>query len=86
MTADRSISWLALKAGTTVRAKDGEDAGEVTEVVGDTQKDIFSGIRFKDGLLGASRFAPAASVERITTDEVILSLDPGEIEALGPEA
>ena len=71
---EQQISWMALEEGTPVHSNDGEDLGKVTTVVADRTKDIFSGIAFKDGLLGSEQFAPAADIEEITGDSVRLSL------------
>jgi hypothetical protein len=49
---ERPIAWLALEKGTPVLDADGAEIGKVLEVVGDEQKDIFSGIRWRHGLLG----------------------------------
>lgn len=84
MTTQRSISWLALEAGTTVRSSDGEDLGSVTDVVGDRQKDIFSGLNIKDGLLGDARFVPADTVDEITPEYVVLTLSAEDASKLEP--
>ncbi len=71
---DRPIAWLALEKGTTVRAADGDEIGVVSQVIGDEQKDIFSGITITSGLFGTERYAPADLVDAITRSEVRLSL------------
>ena len=76
------ISWLALQKGTRVVASDGSEVGRVSDVVADREKDIFSGIAFRDGLLGTERFAPADAVGEITDDAVHLSLSPDEAGSL----
>lgn len=83
--ADRQIAWTALAKGTVVMSSDGADLGKVTEVVADTQKDIFSGIVITPGLLGSNLFAPASIVDEITADAVVLSVtEAGAQEELGP--
>ena len=72
--ADQPISWMTLEPGTRIAASDGTEVGRVHEVIADRQKDIFSGITFRDGILSGERFVPAALVERITADEVVLSV------------
>ncbi len=81
--SDRPISWLALEEGTPVYAGD-QEVGKVSEVVADMQKDIFSGVAFRHGLLRHQRFAPAAVIESMTSEAVHLALSPSEAEALGP--
>ncbi len=68
------IAWTALSTGTPVVSADGVELGRVTEVVADEQKDIFSGVAFRVGLLEGPRFAPADVIDRITTEAVVLSL------------
>ena len=80
--AERSTptSWMSLKKGTSVLAADGSELGRVTEVVADRQKDIFSGIAFRHGVLGTDRFAPANVVGTLTDDAVHLTITAGEAE------
>ena len=86
MTDDeRQIAWMALEKGAAVFTKDGEQLGKVTHVVADDAKDIFSGVAFSRGMLGQDMFAPAATVESITTEGVHLSLSHDQVESdLGP--
>jgi hypothetical protein len=81
---DRPIAWLALEQGTPVRDSAGAEIGKVGRVVGDQQKDIFSGITVTTGLFSAERFAPAAVVARITASSVDLNLGREEAEQLDP--
>ena len=69
---------MTLDAGTRIAASDGTEVGRVHEVIADRQKDIFSGITFRDGMLGGERFVPAALIDRITADEVLLSVASNE--------
>jgi uncharacterized protein YrrD len=78
------IAWSALPKGATVTTSDGEEVGKVSDVIADEQKDIFSGITFRHGLLDSEYFVPADKVERMTTDRVSLSLNSQEIESLEP--
>ena len=77
------ISWMTLSKGTSVVASDGAELGEVGEVVADSQKDIFSGITIGGGLFGTDRFVPADLIDTMTTDEVRLTIDQKQAEALG---
>jgi uncharacterized protein YrrD len=74
------IAWMALGSGTPIVTADGNELGRVHEVIADQQKDIFSGITFRDGVLGGEKFVPAASIDTITTDEVRLTLSSAEAE------
>jgi hypothetical protein len=82
MADEEVISWMALEEGTEVVAADGESVGKVAKVIADVQKDIFSGITFRTGLLSTQRFAPAALVETITPQAVRLSVSSTEADEL----
>ena len=71
---------MALESGTPIVTTDGNELGRVHEVIADLQKDIFSGITFRDGVLSGERFVPAASIDTITTDEVRLTVSSDEAE------
>jgi hypothetical protein len=62
------VAWLLIEPGWKVLGRDGAEIGRVSEVDGDLQKDIFSGLTIKTGLLGASRYVPAERVGRIDSD------------------
>ncbi|MGH2693545.1 MAG: PRC-barrel domain-containing protein [Actinomycetota bacterium] len=79
----RPIAWSALEKGTPVFASDGTELGKVTEVVADEQKDIFSGVAFRSGLLDSESFAPAERIEAITDEGVRLALGVEESASLG---
>lgn len=84
MTEDRQIAWLALEEGTAIIASDGAEVGRVATVVADEQKDIFSGVTFRPGLLDGQKFVPADAIERMTADAVHLKITGSEAEALEP--
>jgi hypothetical protein len=52
----------------------GAEIGKLSEVLGDEQKDIFSGITWRDGLLGTEHYVPADSIGELTTDAVHLTV------------
>lgn len=79
------IAWMALSPGTSIVTSDGHELGRVHEVVADRQKDIFSGITFRDGVMSGDRFVPASSIDSITTEQVVLTLAADEAdEKIGP--
>ena len=82
--SDTPIAWLALEEGTPIVARDGEEVGRVATVVADEQKDIFSGVTFKPGLLDGERFVPAAAIDRLTESAVHLNITSAEAGELGP--
>jgi hypothetical protein len=69
------VSWLLIENGWTVVGSDGEEVGTVSRVDADEQKDIFSGLEVRTGMLGGSRYVPAERVARI---------EDGRIELDGP--
>lgn len=84
MTEERSIAWLALQAGTAIVGSDGQEVGKVGEVIADRQKDIFSGITFKPGLMDAAVFIPADKIGDLTDSEVTLRIPASEAAGLDP--
>ena len=70
------VSWLLVEPGWEVVGADGESVGKVHEVVGDTERDIFDGLRVATGLLGELRYIPAEEVGEITEGRVQLTAGP----------
>ncbi len=81
---DRRIAWTALRKGTPVLSKDGEDLGTVGDVIADEQKDIFSGITISGGLLSRDVFVPAAEIQDLSDAEVRLAITADDAERLEP--
>ena len=69
---ERAIAWLALEKGTSVIDSTGAEIGKVSEVVADEQKDIFSGIQWREGMLGNEHYVPADLIEELTSEAVRL--------------
>lgn len=86
MSDAKPASWMTLEEGTEVVASDGEGLGKVTSVVADREKDIFSGIEYRQGLLGDATYAPADLVGEITTERVTLTVGSDEASRLGPRS
>ncbi len=84
MTEETPIAWLALEEGTAIVASDGAEVGRVATVVADEQKDIFSGLTFRPGLLDGQKFIPADSIDRLTASAVHLKISESEAESLQP--
>ena len=84
MSSDAPIAWLALDEGTPILASDGEEVGRVATVVADEQKDIFSGVTFKPGLLDGQRFVPASAIDRLTEAAVHLNITAQQAGELDP--
>ncbi|MBW8741199.1 MAG: PRC-barrel domain-containing protein [Gaiellaceae bacterium] len=77
------VSWFLIERGWKVVDRDGNDAGRVDEIVGDTGADIFNGIAISTGLLHGRRYAPAERVSSIVEGQVQLDLDGDAVNKLG---
>ena len=73
------VSWLVIEKGWPVVDRSGENVGRVDEIVGDTGKDIFSGLKVLTGLLGKAHFVPAEDIAAITDGEVRLDLSKDDV-------
>ena len=76
------VSWLLIEPGWKVRAADGSEVGEVDEVVGDSNADIFDGLAIATTRFGKPRYVPSEQVAEITEGTVTLSLTPAQVEQL----
>jgi uncharacterized protein YrrD len=77
--SERPIAWPALQKGTPIFTSDGEEIGKVSRVIADEQKDIFSGLTFRSGLLDAARFVPADLVSELTDGAVHLAIASDDV-------
>ena len=78
--AQTPFSWLSLKSGIPVVSSDGNELGHVHEVIADEQKDIFSGVTFKGGLLQSADFVPADLIAEMDAEAIRLTLSSKEAE------
>lgn len=74
-----SASWLSIKSGWKVLAADGTEAGEVDEVIGDEESDIFDGLSIATSALGQPRYVSADQIASIEQGAVRLSLTREQI-------
>ena len=77
------VSWRMIEPGWKVEAADGSSVGEVDEVAGDENADIFNGLAIAMTALGRPRYVPSESVAEIVDGTVRLSLGPAEAAQLG---
>jgi sporulation protein YlmC with PRC-barrel domain len=82
--SERQIAWTVLERGHDIVASNGSKIGTVKDVVGDRDKDIFSGVTFSPGLTQPDLFVPADAISEITQEGVVLVLDEGAAAALEP--
>jgi hypothetical protein len=76
------VSWLLIEPGWKVLAADGSEVGQVDEVVGDSNEDIFNGLAVATSVAGKPRYVPAEQVAEITEGGVRLSLGPDQVDRL----
>ena len=76
------VSWLLIETGWSVLAADGTKVGEVDEVVGDSNADIFDGLAIATRMLGKPRYVPSEKVAEITEGAIRLSLTREQVEQL----
>jgi hypothetical protein len=67
-----------IRPGWKVYASDGAEVGEVDEVAGDDNADIFDGLAVAASALARPKYVPAESVTTITEGRVDLSLSSAE--------
>jgi hypothetical protein len=73
------VSWYTIEAGWDVQDRSGAVIGEVIEVVGDQDADIFDGLRF-EGSDGEERFVEAERVGEIVEGNVTIEVERDELE------
>jgi hypothetical protein len=81
MTAEHPLAWTALDKGTPILGADGDEIGKVSRVIADFDRDIFSGVTFRPGLLEGEKFVPARVVGTITDKGVHLTISTPNAEA-----
>jgi hypothetical protein len=77
------VSWLMIRPGWKVYASDGTEVGEVGEVTGDDNADIFDGLAIAASALGKPKYVPAEQVTTITEGRIDLSLTRADFEGTG---
>jgi hypothetical protein len=68
------VSWLLIRPGWKVVSVDGTEIGEVDEVAGDDERDIFDGLAVATSALGKPRYVPSELVGGISEGVVRLKL------------
>ena len=76
------VSWFVVEPGWEVVDAEGKRIGQVKEVLGDTDKDIFNGIAVSPGLLKTTRYVPAEAIERIEEGLIRLAIPHERFEHL----
>lgn len=78
------VSWKGIEANAPVFSSEGEAVGKVSQVVGDPDADVFTGLAVSIDVLGPPRFVPSERVQAIWPDRVDVALTKAQIEALEP--
>jgi sporulation protein YlmC with PRC-barrel domain len=76
------IAWKAIEPKTPVYSADGEVIGKVSQVVGDPEADVFTGLAVSPSLFGPARFVDADRVRGIWTERIELDLTAEEAQRL----
>jgi hypothetical protein len=80
---DDPVSWFLIRPGWKVLAGDGGEVGQVDEVAGDENADIFDGLAIATSAFGKPRYVPSEQVGRISEGVVHLTLTRAQVERLG---
>ena len=75
------VSWLLIRPGWKVTTADGVAYGEVDEVAGDENADIFDGLAVATSSFGKPRYVPAERVAEISDGVIRLSATAAEAAA-----
>jgi uncharacterized protein YrrD len=75
-----------IERGWVVADRDGSEIGQVRDVLGDMDRDIFHGLAVATNLVGRARFVPAERVGEIVEGHVETDLAADEVERLEPSA
>ena len=76
------VAWIMIERGWVVRDADGDEIGQVHEVTGDENADIFDGLTIKHGVLSKDKYVPSEHVAEIREGEVVLDLSRDAVERL----
>lgn len=72
------VSWLLIESGWSVVDSEGEEVGKVSSVDGDEERDIFSGLELRTGLLG-TRYVAAEHVRTIVEGRIELDVPAADL-------
>jgi uncharacterized protein YrrD len=79
------VAWTIVERGWAVAASDGSEVGNVVEVLGDPEADIFDGLAVGVGtVLNRPVYVPSEQVGAIEEGTVHLTIDADEYGELSP--
>jgi uncharacterized protein YrrD len=76
------VAWIMIERGWKVFDRADEEIGQVHEVAGDENADIFDGLVIRHGVLGKDKYVPSERVAQIFDGEVHISLTRQQVEGL----
>jgi uncharacterized protein YrrD len=82
MSEGDPVAWYLIERGWEVVDAGGGEIGQVEDVAGDENADIFSGLVISTGLLSGHRFVSAEQVQTLTEGHVHLSLTSDQVKRL----
>jgi hypothetical protein len=77
------VAWTLIEPGWAVVDVNGDDAGHIVDVTGDSTIDIFNGLAIGSGPFGKPKYVPSEQVAEITEGRVRLSLANDQLAQLG---
>jgi hypothetical protein len=78
------VAWTLVERGWVVAASDGTEVGNVDQVLGDPQADIFDGLSVGASVLERPVYVPSESVGAIEEGTVHLTIDADAYGRLEP--
>ena len=78
------VSWLQIEPGWSVVTADGSLLGNVVQVAGDKQVDIFDGLAVKSDQSAAVGYVPGEQVASIFPGQVTLKITAADVATLEP--
>jgi hypothetical protein len=78
------VSWKAVEKGWPVYDREGALIGNVHEIAGDEEADIFDGFGIKVSRFGGVKYVPAEAVGSIAVEEIHLTIPGSDVASLEP--
>ena len=76
------VAWKAVEKGWPVYDREGEEVGQIEEIAGDENADIFDGFAIKTHAREHLKYVPAEIVASIAVGEVRLTIAGGAVAPL----
>jgi hypothetical protein len=76
------VAWINIEPGWKVVDAHGEEIGQIHELAGDEDADIFDGLVIRQSRLDKDKYVPAERVAQILEGEVHLALSREQVDAI----